>query len=64
MTTISVDLAYRRYRDIGVAVMKGDGRSVFAEFISIPLAGDPEPDRLADYLVDLCASHRVSSPSW
>jgi hypothetical protein len=57
--TISVDLAYRNYRDIGVAVLKSECEGIEVDFVTVPLPGDPEPSRLAEFLVELCTTHRA-----
>jgi hypothetical protein len=45
---LSVDLAYVRYRDVGVALLSYDARRV--DFLTIDLDGPPDPLRLADWL--------------
>ena len=53
MSIVSVDLAYRHYRDIGVAVMHEKSNFIDANLERIPLSGQPTPDQLAEYFVDL-----------
>lgn len=54
---ISVDLAYVRYRDIGVALLTDSTRHI--EFLEIPLTGAPDPHALADWLVHQLEHHRA-----
>ena len=59
MTVISVDLAARRYRDCGIAVLDGSSTSARVELISpesIGLTGRPEPATLAKALATLAAA--------
>jgi hypothetical protein len=57
MTTVSVDLAYRDYRDVGVAVIKASPPGIDVSFVQVKLTGDPRPRELAKFLVSLCAEH-------
>jgi hypothetical protein len=52
---LSVDLAYVRYRDVGVALLSQEARRV--EFLDIPLDRPPDPVELADWLVARLAEH-------
>lgn len=75
MTILSVDLASRRYRDIGVAILlevtTGRSRSVesgratglsarFCRLEEHGMKGEPDPDALAGALNDLAGMHGVS----
>lgn len=55
---LSVDLAYVRYRDLGVALLTD--RPAHVTFLDVPLTGTPDPDRLADWLVELAGTHDVA----
>jgi hypothetical protein len=46
---LSVDLAYVRYRDVGVALLSAEARRV--DFLGIALEGTPDPHQLADWLL-------------
>lgn len=48
---LSVDLAYVRYRDVGVALLNDE--TSCASFLDVPLSGTPDPTTLADWLVTL-----------
>lgn len=52
---LSVDLAYVRYRDVGVALLSHEARRV--DFLDIDLEGPPDPLRLADWLMAQLAQH-------
>lgn len=56
MKAISVDVASRRYRDMGIAVVERRGDGVFASLHdpeSLGLRGSPDPEALADALREL-----------
>lgn len=52
---LSVDLAYVRYRDVGVALLSAESRRV--DFLDISLDGPPDPAGFADWLVGQLAQH-------
>jgi hypothetical protein len=55
---VSVDLAYRAYRDVGIAVLrpaKSEIECAFVDAVDAGLAGSPSPDVLAEFLLGLCA---------
>ena len=54
MSTISVDLAYRSYADIGIAVVEGSQRALSVRFRRDRPEAQPEPRALATFLVALC----------
>ena len=54
MPVISVDLAYKNYRDVGIAVLEAESKKICCEFHKISLSGPPDSSQLADYLNDLC----------
>jgi hypothetical protein len=56
MTTVSVDLAYKSYKDNGVAVLS----QTDAVFEKVELEGKPDADALAKYFVTLCEKHAAS----
>ena len=53
MTVLSVDLAYKNYRDIGIAVLTSDGEVITCQFEALRLTGEPSPESLAPELVRL-----------
>lgn len=55
MSVVSVDLAYKNYRDVGVAMLEADSGKLRCEFPEILLSGPPDTAQLADYLNGLCA---------
>ncbi len=59
MSILSVDLAYKTYRDIGAVVMERDGKEVTVELLPIPLDGAPSPGQLAGFLADYCCQRRI-----
>lgn len=60
MPVLSVDLAYRRHRDIGVVLLTDDARELEARFLQVDLHGDPKPDTLAEYFVNLASESHAS----
>ena len=56
MTVISVDLAYKDYRDIGIAMLTAADGAVECTFVGLPLRGEPDPYELAAWLSDLAAA--------
>lgn len=58
MTVISVDLAYKRYRDIGIVGLTADADGIACEFIRPILHGEPNVGVLAEYLSELCTEWR------
>jgi len=51
MAVISVDLAYKRYADIGIVVITRTRRGLHCRFISPPkLQAPPDPKELAEWL--------------
>lgn len=55
---VSVDLAFRNYKDIGIAVLRRERLAMHAAFVktsSLGLSGPPDPDKLSTALVDLCS---------
>jgi Protein of unknown function (DUF429) len=60
MTVLSIDLAYRKYKDFGVAVLK-DGPP--AEYELVPFFDKvdsiPEPEATADRIVEICESNNT-----
>jgi hypothetical protein len=54
---VSADLAYRTYRDTGIAVLESSEAAIDCAFVdaaSTGLSGEPLPDLLADFLANLC----------
>jgi len=56
MAVISVDLAYVRYSDIGIAALQYQDDKINVRFIrpQSPTGDPPEPKSLSHYLTDLC----------
>lgn len=55
---VSADLAYRTYRDTGIAVLDASDdvvECVFVDAAVAGLSGDPSPDVLAEFLAQLCS---------
>jgi hypothetical protein len=57
---ISVDLAYKHYRDVGVALLEATPRGIAVTLLDIPLSGAPTPDALCEWLVLSAAEYAVS----
>ena len=55
MSIVSVDLAHKSYRDVGVAVLEAQLKQIRCEFHKILISGPPDTAQLADYLNGLCA---------
>ena len=55
MAVVSVDLAWRRHADIGVAVLRPEGAALGASFRPLRLPDPPAPAALAAALATLCA---------
>jgi hypothetical protein len=53
-TTVAVDLAYKSYADIGIAVLREASTGIEVTFPKIDISGRPDPAVLARYLVELC----------
>lgn len=60
MPVLSIDLACRNCQDIGVALMLEEGGHVDVRFLPVPLRGEPRPDMLAEYFVNLADDLKVS----
>jgi hypothetical protein len=53
---VSVDLAYKRWPDIGIAVLRPSRMATRCELVRAHArAGEPDPEQLALYLCGLCA---------
>ena len=64
MTVISVDLAYKDYRDIGLVLLQSSESGIDVVPIgleSVGLKGTPETGKLADFLVSLAGELNASS---
>ena len=55
MAILSVDLAYKRYADIGAVVMKQERNSVKCELLDVLLEGVPSCRALAQWIQEVCA---------
>ncbi len=60
MAVLSVDLAYKRYRDIGVVVLREVGDQIRCELVDITLAVTPTPACLADFLDKTCVAQSTA----
>lgn len=58
MAIVSVDLAYKRYRDIGIAVLVPENGGIACEFVRPATQEVPELAALARYLSDLCTERQ------
>lgn len=56
---LSVDLAYKRHADIGVALLEAGAHRITATIIAPDLPDPPQPHVLADWLHDLARAHDV-----
>lgn len=54
---LSVDLAYVKYTDIGVALLEQTGGRISARLLEVPLVGRPVVADLVEWLVATAASH-------
>jgi hypothetical protein len=57
LSVVSVDLAYKRFSDIGFCVLADKGPAIdvtFPDVVAIASGGNPTPDRVADRCLDLC----------
>lgn len=63
-TVVSVDLAYKRYTDVGIAILSPDPsgalRVRFVKAASLGLTGAPDPGRLGRALGSLCGDTQAS----
>lgn len=53
MPILSIDLAYRHHRDIGIALLDGDTQCTKVSFLKAGLPGTPDPEVLAEYIANL-----------
>ncbi len=53
MPILSIDLACRHHRDIGIALLDRDTQCARARFLDAALPGTPDPDVLAEYISNL-----------
>ena len=60
MRVLSVDLAYKHYRDCGVALLSQQAGAPHAQLLEVSLSGPPDPQRLADWLADQADRHQVA----
>lgn len=57
---LSVDLAYKRHADIGVALLEASGKHITARIIDAELTDPPHPHTFADWLHALATQHDVA----
>lgn len=57
MAVVSVDLAYKDYQDIGVAVLADSPNGISCEFIQLQVRGIPTAENLSLALVNLCMKY-------
>jgi hypothetical protein len=60
MRVLSIDLAYKHYRDCGVALLSRHDGALHAQLRVLPLTGTPDPGVLADWLADEADRHQVA----
>jgi hypothetical protein len=60
MRVLSVDLAYKHYRDCGIALLSQREGAPHAQLLEVSLVGTPDPQALADWLADLADRHQVA----
>ena len=61
MTILSIDLAYKRYADLGVVAISHGGKGFRCELLTSPeLSCQPEPQRLAAWALGLAESIKAS----
>lgn len=60
MPVVSIDLAFKRYADIGVAILNSIDGIIYSHFHKISLPGSPEVSLLANYLCVLCADNNAT----
>jgi hypothetical protein len=64
VTVLSVDLAYKRYTDIGVVVLRSEGSRIGVvpiDLESVGLTGEPEAAQLASFLASFATEVDASS---
>jgi hypothetical protein len=64
MTVISVDLAYKDFRDVGLVLLEASGSRIVAvpiAFESVDLVGRPDAARLASFLASLAKEVEASA---
>jgi hypothetical protein len=54
MAILSVDLAYKRYADMGAVVMEQDHNSIKCELLDVNVAGAPTREALAEWINRFC----------
>ena len=59
MAVLSVDLAYKRYSDMGVVVLEQRGKVSGGQVLKIPMAGQPVAAELAQYLDQIAVSRDI-----
>jgi hypothetical protein len=62
MSILSVDLAYRRYRDIGIVVLRSEGDRVVCELVrceECDFKGEPEINLLAGFFSELARERQA-----
>ena len=59
MAILSVDLAYKRYADIGVVLLKQIDGDICYDPIKLPSSDDPSPQKLAETLNEICSRNEI-----
>ncbi len=59
MPILSVDLAYKDYRDIGAVVLEAYGKDIRYRLLPVQLEGHPSPAQLARYLDSFCEGEGI-----
>jgi hypothetical protein len=60
MAVVSVDLAYRHYHDIGIAILRSEQDTIRCKFIQpgqLGLSGTPAPEVLVEALTKICSAN-------
>lgn len=60
MPVVSVDLAYRDHRDIGVVVLEQSATRIKVDRVPARMEGVPDPEALAEFLAELCVQRGAS----
>jgi hypothetical protein len=59
MTILSIDLAYKRYTDVGAIVLEQSEDAIRCEQLNLQLSGAPSAERLADRLDVICRQKNI-----
>jgi hypothetical protein len=59
VAVLSVDLAYKKYRDIGAVILEQEGPVIRCDLLTIPLSGLPSSSDLAEWLNAICVAREI-----